>query len=75
MKIKFAHVAVRIGAPYFKTLEKSFSVKEGNSYIKEGYLWAHYLVVKFVEENIKNSSSKDVERVLENSTIQVKRFK
>ena len=75
MRIKYATVVVKICAPYNKTLEKTFAVKEGTSYIRQGYSWGQYLITKFIEESLHNPSPIDFRRALENSEIQVKRFK
>ena len=75
MKVKYATIIVKVYYPYENILEKTFAVKEGSSYIHQGYVWGKYLITKFIEESLRNPSPKDFKRALENSRIKVKRFK
>jgi hypothetical protein len=75
MKVKYATIIVKVYYPYENILEKTFAVKEGSSYIHQGYVWGKYLITKFVEESLRNPSPKDFKRALENSRMKVKRFK
>ena len=75
MKVKYATVIVKVYYPYENILEKTFAVKEGSSYIHQGYVWGKYLITKFIEESLRNPSPKDFKRALENSRMKVKRFK
>ena len=75
MKVKYATVIVKVCHPYETVLEKTFAVKEGSSYIHQGYVWGKYLITKFIEESLRNPSPKDFKRALENSRMKVKRFK
>ena len=75
MKVKYATVIVKVCPPYNKTLEKTFAVEEGTSYIRQGYSWGQYLITKFIEESLRNPSPIDFRRALQDSRMKVKRFK
>lgn len=75
MSITHAIVRVRIGAPYYETLEQVFRVKEGSSYIKQGFKIGRILIIDFVEQKIQKPTPKDFQIMLDNSEIHVSRFR
>lgn len=71
MRIKYGSVVVRIGAPYNKNIVQAFSVKEGSSYLKQGYALGHIILIEFVEHNFDQPTSKDFRYIESISEIKV----
>ena len=74
MKITHASVVVRIGEPYNRNIIQPFRVKEGSSYIKQGYLLGRVIVAEFVEHNFNKPTAKDYRYIENISEIKVKRY-
>lgn len=75
MKITYATVHVRIGAPYNKTLSKPFKVKDGQGFMTQGMKLGNIMLMEFVENHFDRPTAKDYKKIAQISEIKVNRFK